>query len=556
MLLRPLFKQSQSAKTNPLNKYVVVLMTIPFSVFCQEIDIKGTINTTGYIYETQIGEAEAKQSDSILVRPSIVGSYSSRGLSASLTANHSIVKSNSDSTNVNDADTDTDTDIVSNSTSQSYTDLRYTSTLQLIENALTLTLNGAQSYRNINQQQDYFSDKILASEGLTKTSNNSAQLSFSIPNPILLGFTLQTSYSKTKTDRSQESTFGLDNDNVGIVARLYQGKNIRSVNFDVSAQYRDTSRTNSQNFKSTVVQGEIGFPIIKKVDLIVTGNQSEYDSGQTGFSGRPNLDTTSYGAGLKWKPSNERNISLTYNQLEEGDKQSNYVGLNLDWAFTSRTALNFDYSKRFYGDAYNFNFKHSLKSLRTSVSYSEDVTTFSRIGASTTTITGIFVCQFGSTELTDCFQPDSLDYQLQAGEEFRATTEIDTDISEEVLFRKSGSASIGYAKRKIKISLNANYSQTEYLESDRINTNRRLSFNLNYALGRKTNIGFTSNLAKNQRSELEEADTIVTTNLNFKRDIGRNVKLNIGVRFLDRKSENLDRDGSDKRLSVGLNYTF
>ncbi|MEP1446546.1 MAG: TIGR03016 family PEP-CTERM system-associated outer membrane protein [Paraglaciecola sp.] len=579
MLLRPLFKHHQSAQKNQLITYVsALLVSLPFGVFCQEVDVRGTINTTGYIYETQIGDNESTQSDSILVKPSIVASYSSRRFSAAITANHSIVKNNSESIVVEDADVDEDSDpaIETDSETQNYTDLRYTSTLELIDNALSLTLNGAQSYRNVQQQQNYFSDQILAPEGLTKTTNNSAQLNFSIPNPIILGFNLQSTYSQTKTDQSQESTSGLDNDNLGVTARLYQGRNIRSMSFDVSAQYNDTGRTNSQNFKSTIVQTEIGFPIIKKLDFILTGNLSEYDAGTTEFASRTNLDSSSYGAGLKWSPSNERNITLTYNQLEEGDnqietgneeegddnqsdetdKRTEFVGLNIDWAFTSRTALNFDYSKRFYGDAFNFNFSHNLKSLRTSVSYSESVTSYSRLGASTTTITGIFVCQFGSTDLADCFQPDSLDYQLQAGEEFRATTEIDTDITEEVLFRKSGTATIGYDKRKIKISINANYSQTEYLESDRINTNRSLGFNLNYSLGRKTNLSFASTLTENQRSELEEADTIVTNSLNFNRNLSRNLKLDLGLRVLDRESDDLDRDGSDKRITLGLNYTF
>jgi uncharacterized protein (PEP-CTERM system associated) len=503
------------------------------------------VNATGYIYETQTGEDEATQNESILVRPSIVGSYSSRKLSASLTANHSIVKNSSDS----GIDSDSDSD------SENYTDLKYTSTLILIENAMTLALNGAQSYRNVSQQDNYFSDKVLFSENLTKTTRNSAQLSFSVPNPIYLGFTLQSTYSQTKSDRDQESSFGIDNNNLGVTARLYQGKNLRAVNFNISGQYNDTSRTTSENLKSTRVQGEFGFPIVNKFDFLVTGELEEYGSGNLVFANRVNIDTSSYGAGVKWRPSNERNISLTYNQLDQDDKQTNFVGVNIAWAFTSRTILNLDYSKRFSGDAYKFDFKHSLKYLRTSISYSEDVTTYSRLSNSVTN-SGVFVCEFGSTELTDCFQPDNLNYQLQAGEEFRSASEIDTDISDEVLFRKSGTASIGYDKRRIKMSINANYSQIEYLESGRINNNSRLNFNFNYSLGRKSNINFESGVAKNQRDGSEEADTIVTNSVNFSRNLARQLNLNVGLRLLDRKSESLERDGSDKRLTVGLNYTF
>ncbi|MGK0306182.1 MAG: hypothetical protein ACI8UG_001933 [Gammaproteobacteria bacterium] len=545
MVFWPLLKQNQTAKKPQLVKYAtVLLMSLSFSAFGQEVDISGKLSTTSYVTETEIGDNEATQTEAFIVKPSLLGSYKSRLLSASLTANHSRVRRSVDNEDGNDT------------SNQNYTDLKYTSNLTLIENALSLTLSGAQNYRVINQQQYGFSDEILGSDNLTKSRNNKAQLNFFIPNPLYVGFTLQSTYSKTQTDQSQTGQTGVDGDNLGITARLFQGKYIRPINFDISAQYNDTGRANFQNFESTRVQASVGFPIIKEVDFIVTGSLNEYDTGQTEFSSRQNLDTTSYGAGLEWSPSNGRNLSLTYNQLEEGENTTDFLGVNIAWAFSNRTAVSFDYGKRFFGDSYNLNFKHSLKSLRTSVSYSEDLTTFSRLGASSTNITGIFVCQFGSTDLIDCFQPDSLDYQLQVGEEFRATTEVVTDISEEVILRKSGTASIGYSKRKVTMSIDATYRRTEYLESDRLSINRSLRLNVNYAIGRKTNISFASNVASNQFNELETADTTMTNSINFSRDLGRYLKLSIAARFLDRESDNLNRNGTDKRLTVGLNYIF
>ncbi|GAC40323.1 TIGR03016 family PEP-CTERM system-associated outer membrane protein [Paraglaciecola psychrophila] len=545
MVFWPLLKQKQTAKKPQQVKYAaILLMSLSFSAFGQAVDISGKLNTTSYVTETQIGDNEASQTEALIIKPSLLGSYNSRLLSASLTTNHSRVRRSVDSENVN------------NKTNQNYTDLKYTSNLTLIENALSLTLSGAQNYRVINQQQNGFSDVILGSDNLTKNRNNSAQLNFSIPNPLYVGFTLQSTYSKTQTDQSQAGQTGVDGENLGITARLFQGKYIRPLNFDISAQYNDTSRANFQNFESTRVQANTGFPITKEVGFIVTGSLDEYDTGQTEFSSRQNLDTTSYGAGLEWTPSNGRNLSLTYNQLEEGETTTDFLGVNLAWAFSNRTALNFDYGKRFFGDSYKLDFRHSLKSLRTSVSYSEDLTTFSRLGTSSTNVTGIFVCQFGSTDLIDCFQPDSVDYQLQVGEEFRTTTEVVTDISEEVILRKSGTASIGYSKRKVTMSIDASYRRTEYLESDRLSINRSLRLNVNYAIGRKTNISFASTLATNQFNELETADTTTTTSINFSRDLGRYLKLSIAARFLDRESDNLERNGTDERLTVGLNYTF
>lgn len=538
-------KKTKLTKANQPTHYATILLVgLTSSAYGQNVDVKATVNTTAYIYNTKFGENEAKQRESITVRPSILTIYSSKKLTASVNANHYTVK------------TSETNESTSNSSSQKYTNLKYTSKLDLVKNALSLSLSGAQSYRNTSQQQDYFSDEILAPEGLTQTKNNRAQLNFAIPNPLYFGLNIQSAYSTTETDRSLQSEVGIDSDNTSVNARLYQGQNFKNINFDISAQYNDTSRANSPNFESTRVRGNFGFPLYRKVNFIITGSLEEYDTGQEMFVTRTNLDTSSYGAGLEWNPSNARKISLTYNQLDEGERQTDFVGLNIAWAFSPRTSMNFDYGKRFYGDAYQFNFRHALKYFRTSASYSEDLTSYARLGASTTTITGIFVCEFGSTELTDCFQPDSLDYQLQAGEEFRAATETETDITEEVIFRKTGAASIGYEKRKIKMAIEAKYQRTEYLESDRLSINRSLRFNINYALGRRTNVAFISSVSESQFNQEDAPDTILNNSLNFSRKLGQHLNLTMSARLLDRQSDIIQRDGSDKRLTLGIKYTF
>ena len=542
--------QKQPSPPHFVKCTAILAMSLSFSAFCQEADIRSTLSTTGYIYETKIGANETVQNEALIIKPSILGSYSGRLLSASLAANHTRV---SKSVGIKPDNGD---EVGGDRSNQNYTNLTYKSTLILVEDALSLTLSGSQNYREVNQQQTSFSDEILGSDNLTKVRNNKVQFDFSIPNPIYFGLSLQSTYLKTQAGRTQESQAGIDSDNLGVSLNIFQGKNIKPVNFNISAQYNDTSRGNFQNFESTRVQGNFQFPIIKEVQFLITGKLDENNTDQTGFINRPNLDTTSYGAGLTWTPSNGRNLSLTYNQLEEGGNQTKFLGLNLVWAFSNRTLINFDYGKRFFGDSYNLDFKHTLKTLRTSVSYSEDITTFSRLGESNNNTTGIFVCEFGSTELIDCFQPDTLDYQLQAGEEFRSSTEVVTDISEEIILRKSGTVSIGYDKRKIRMSIDASYRRTEYLESGRLSINRSLRFNLNYAIGSKTNITFASNIAKNQFSELEASDTTITSSINFIRNIGRYLNINIAARVSDRDSENLNIDGSDKRLTFGLNYSY
>jgi hypothetical protein len=106
------------------------------------------------------------------------------------------------------------------------------------------------------------------------------------------------------------------------------------------------------------------------------------------------------------------------------------------------------------------------------------------------------------------------------------------------------------------MSVDATYRRTEYLESDRISIYRGLRLNVNYAIGRKTNISLVSSIATNQFTASETADTTLATTINFRRSLSRYLNLNIATRLLDRESDNLARNGTDKRLTVGLIYTF
>ncbi|MGS2721784.1 TIGR03016 family PEP-CTERM system-associated outer membrane protein [Paraglaciecola aestuariivivens] len=538
-------------------KYLGVLLTFTtFSGFCQEVKVKGTIDSKAYFYESEIAEQDPTQTKSIVLKPSLTASFASRKLQMSFTANHSKVKEVDSDDLLGDSDSTSETETSNNSSDKDFTDYKFTSSLSVIDNVLTLGLNGSQSYQNRSQQQEGFSDIIVNSNNLTKRQNYGALVNLSVPNPSYLGFNLQSRLQNTKTSQTIDNETGLDNKNIGITSRIYNGKDVRFINFDFTTQYRDTSRTNFQNFKSTRANGQIGLPLFSDLEFVVTGSLEEYDTGQASFFNRVNLDTHSYGAGINWRPSDSRQLALTYNRLTENDKETDFLGVDLNWAFSSRTSVNLDYGKRFYGDSYSFGLKHATKSIRTSVSYSEELTTYSRLGESTTNITGIFVCEFGATDLAECFQPDSLDYQLAAGEQFRATTEVITDINEEVMLRKMGTASIGYEKRKFKVSLNANYQHIEYLESDRERTNNRVSLSVNYSLGRKSNISLVTNIAENKYSELDAPDLIKTTTLNFNRSITRYLKFNLSASVLDRQSDSFERNRTDNRLTLGLNYRF
>jgi uncharacterized protein (PEP-CTERM system associated) len=534
-----------------LTLLVALFSSISTALFANELEFTPKVKTTGYIYETQVGSQESEREQAISIEPSILTTFSSKVFSAALAVNHTRVERKSD-------DSALDTSL-SDETNSSFTELDYSSNLTLIENVMNLSFNGSQNYRIVSQDQNFFADKILDSGDLTKSQRHGATFNFTTPNPRYIGLNFQTNYSKIDTEESISNLGGIDGTNLSSNIRLFQGNHAESYSFDISAQYNDTTRSQLQDFSSTLIQGTIGVALNNNTQFIVVGSSQKYDADLSSSAAqRTNLDTTSYGVGIQWKPQNERIVKLTYNQLDERENNTNYLGLEIDWALSSRTAIQADYSKKFYGDAYGLNFDYKLKAFRSSVQYNEEVTTFSRL--SSTGNTGVFVCELGSVDLTTCFQPDSINYVLQVGEEFRNVTQFDTDISEEVLFRKTGSINLGYDKRKLKTSLNMSYSETEYLESSRVQTSKSILFNISYTLSKKTDLTFSAKRSQRDFGGAFVGEVVTTVSLGMDREFGRNLKLNWSARMLDRsRDDNTDPDRpevTDKRLTLGLLYTF
>jgi uncharacterized protein (PEP-CTERM system associated) len=223
-------------------------------------------------------------------------------------------------------------------------------------------------------------------------------------------------------------------------------------------------------------------------------NSYEIDLDSTN-SGRTNIDSTSYGFGLALLNDDDLGIQLTYNTLEEANNRTNYLGVDINWDFSERTSLYFNYGKQAYGDAYELDIKYRLKSFSSSLSYTEEITTFARLGLVSESL-GFFVCNIGSSELSDCFQPESIQYELQPGEEIMSYNGLTTDITNEVILTKAANYVLGYDRKKLKISLNLGYRETEYIETNRLQTFRTIGLDTNYQLSRKTNLGLNASLAR------------------------------------------------------------
>ncbi|QHJ11305.1 hypothetical protein FX988_01533 [Paraglaciecola mesophila] len=510
------------------------------SVGAGELTIAPSVTTSGYYYKTEIGTEPSENTEAVAIIPKLVTQYNSRVASGALVFENTTVEQRSDRPN----------------TDKSFTEFSYNSAIQLIDNVLSLSVNGSHQYRALEATQGITADKVLSSSELTKTASDSFQLNFVTPNPYTLGLALQSGFSKTSSDDTVGSTNGADGETTFASAQLYQGRRFKGVTFLLSSQYYDTKRESAQDFSSTLSNARVGFKVVNDISLVIVGSDSQYGLDETGFSTqRQNLDTTSYGVGFNWQPYAENSIEITYNELDEGDRSTRYIGLNTNWAFSQRTAMRFNYSKRFYGDAYAFDFDYKLKTVSASATYNEDVTSFSRLsfieGPSS-----LFVCPIGSSEFAECFQPSSTNYVLQAGEEYRSLNSFTTDVTDETLFRKSGNISFGYDKRRFKAALNLAYLTTEYLESGTEQTTKTALLTMSYDLGRRNTIGLSSSYSTVGYKTSDRENDSVNLSVNFNRKLSRQLTMDVSARYVNRETEDESRDLTDSRLTVSLNYQF
>ncbi|MGJ8682321.1 MAG: TIGR03016 family PEP-CTERM system-associated outer membrane protein, partial [Paraglaciecola sp.] len=161
-------------------------------------------------------------------------------------------------------------------------------------------------------------------------------------------------------------------------------------------------------------------------------------------------------------------------------------------------------------------------------------------------------------DISECFQPDTINYVLKAGEEYLDFNQLEADVSEQSIFRKNGKVALSYGMNKIRLSAIASYRKVTYLESGRTRLNNTISLNLNYKLSHKTNISLNASQGKDKENNDLFYDTNRNISIKVNRSLNKSLRLSLSARYLNRDSEDLTFGYfvTDKRLTLGLNYSF
>lgn len=536
---------------------IIGLSLVSLNSFSGELEFSPAITTSLLNFESQTDSTLFAQGrvNAILANPSLTLTYESPFATGSFLIDHSAIRQKRE-----DED----------SVSDNFTEYRFSSNFNIIDNILRIQAASALNFRNTDPTQALVNDFFLGGDGLTKVRNSSAGMFFTLPASNIVGVNWSGQFAQVESEQATNpnqtiNNQNIDNDNTNYTFRLYQGDRFQNIRWDFTSNFQDTQGTaNQNNLTSRRLNGEVSVGLFSKLRLLVVGSDEANQVGdpQNDSLTSQQLEFNSYGAGIEWFSAENRRVAITYNESDEagqtpGDDsvEESFLGIDVNWAFSPRTSIQGNLSRRFFGEAKSGSFNYNTRSFRITASYNENLTTFARLLANGEDL-GVFVCPVGESQLSSCFQPNSLNFQLAPDQEFLSFFEQIPEISEEITLRKIGLLNFGYDRTNLTVAIALSAGQTEFLNTQREQDNNSIRLSANYQLGPKTTIVANANFTRTEFEDLSTRDDVRNHTIGVTRNINPKLSASLNFRFTDRESDVADRNLQDRRLTLSFTYNF
>lgn len=517
-----------------------------------QLDVKADVSADAIFQQVSSETAGRGDLTTLTLDPSVTGLYTSRTFSGTWSGKLThLERSNNDDSVTND-----------------YATYQYTTQWRPIDRFLTLSASGVLNYQNTNTANFLISDYFTNSEELSKTRSNRLAASVSMMQGDWVRGQGQLSYSDVQSEQSRFNNFALNNDTYGAQGSLQNGDEARLFIWNVQGSYQVTKRSQADqgDFISRNGTASVDTMLLENVGIRLTASHEANQISDRNDTSSRTRQYNSAGIGLTYRQSSNRYISLTANQYDsenEDDSGNTFIGVDMAWSFSERTSVAMQYGRRFYGESGSASFNYNTKHFRSKFSYSEDITNTSRLLATPENL-GVFVCPTGSTAIADCFQPNSLTYTPQEGEQLVQLATQNLELNDNVILQKSGALNLGYDFSRVKLGMDWGYSRNEYLDLDRLTVTYSAGVNLSYKLGSYTNLTSKLRYANiEQRSATLDSGTSDnwTSSVAIERELGKHLRTNFTFSYLD-KSGDLANNGQyganyqDRRVSVGITYKY
>ena len=544
--------------------FIATAVAVAFSAnVYADIQFRGAVDASlvNQSFDTESENSRYEDRNALQISPTLTGIYTSKKASATVSATHLYQRFELDE----------------GSSSTNFTEFNYAGNLSVIDNVFQIFGSGSQGYQSYRPETYISSDYLLNSDDLTKITTHSAGARLNVPRGDIWGLSVTGQYMETKSDNTLEEVEGdstspfnqfIDSKGVSANASLVNGDWFRNAYWRANATYRKTDRQDRGKFESLFVNAEVGYNLYYDFGLLLTATHEENDiAGELqNFFARFNNQFSkfnTYGVGLNYRPAEGRFFNVTLNKIstEGEDDGKTFVGISTSWQFSPRTSVQAQYNRRYYGEAATFSLNHGTKRIRTSISYQERTTTFSTMMFDVADA-GTFVCPAGSVDILDCFQPDTLNYELQPGEQVVQFSQLITELTDQVILRRQLGSSIGYQRRNLKLSLDGRYIDTEYSIDNRQQIQKLIGLNANLEVGSRTSIysRFQFSQINNTIDDAGRDTDASMYSIGIRNRLSRSLSVGADVRYLDNENTSgIGRDVFDfneTRISLTMTYNF
>lgn len=466
---------------------------------------------------------------------------------------------------------------------ETYGEYQYNGTVEIIDNALFLRANGSLSYFNALANNFLINDFNNDQGQLLKTRSNTISGIANVQNNDWVRGNGTLSYSQIRSDQNEfQNGAALQTDAYTAQGSLRQGDTVDSVFWNLSGAFRKSVQLEQQNINN-LNRGQGNFTTrqaIGNLDYVVIDNwalrlNAAHEANQienlaSEFQAARSFN--SYGAGVTYRQSDNRFISVTYNTTDS-DVESNdgveFIGVDLAWAFSSRTSITGLYTRRFFGESANFSIRYNTRRFRSSFTYSEEVTSNAFLIADGDS-NGLFFCPIGVTDIDSCFLPGTLDFEGEAGFNLVDFGSQNLEINDNVILRKSSNGQIGYSFSRLSISLFSNHAIETLLDSDAERRTISGGFNLTYQLGNFTNLVSRVSYADifsrggdgNTNGFFIAAGETqnVNASVGLNRQLGQNLTVDANFNYIEQSGDALvgifGSEFRDRRFSIGITYRY
>nr|WP_136251747.1 hypothetical protein [Ningiella ruwaisensis] len=543
-----------------------------FTTFSQarELDLRAGVEAE-YVIQTvdDIERSQEIDSDNIIISPFFTAIYEARDLQFLLNAEHNHVRRSLDSNDV----------------TNNYTNYNASGRYEIVQNLLDFNARASRSYRSLAAQSFLVDNFLLNADNLTKVDLQSAGLNFNLPTGDYFGVVANVSASKTSSETESDpgednplARNDFDNDFLNASIRIENGIATLPVTYNFDGSYNRTERQNFQDLTSEYYNAKLGLNLISDFAIKLLGSYENNDLAreESGEQGSALREFYSYGVGFAWQPRNNRYIELGWNRSTteglngEEDEENDFLSVDVNWAFTSRTSIRGNYGRRFFGESGSLSLNHNLRNWRSSITYNENILANSQLLL--VEQPGLLICANGSTDISDCSLTDEInESDLGPDDILVPVITNDFELNDRVVIRKAWTAQTSVDVRRTTLTAALSKSSNEEVEIARDQDILLGRLGAAIDIGPRTVLILDASYSdvENTTPERGLTDAVIKqASIEFERRMTRRLFASIGFSYLDRDNEpgvgnigggniqGINGPLTDRRITASIRYEF